>query len=231
MHRALLLCLTLTLAACQTTQQQQQRQMLFMDKVTQMNKALTEREYVSHTKQRDDEFAEFKNKLAKARSGIIERERGDCCCTGGDLPPVNDVKLSKPEFESMMAILNQAIPIPLLDCKYVHSDYLYCATRTEAGEWTTTLKRMPVNVIIKPYWPVDRLNLLDEKGECVLSLGLYSAFDKASNAEKYTSRDYDRYCLKALLPDAAYELFLKHPARLRFKKAAKKAETSQNKKG
>ena len=67
-------------------------------------------------------------------------------------------------------------------------------------------------------------NLLDEKGECVLSLGLYSAFDKASNAEKYTSRDYDRYCLKALLPDAAYELFLKHPARLRFKKAAEKAE-------
>jgi hypothetical protein len=83
---------------------------------------------------------------------------------------------------------------------------------------------MPVNVIMKPYWPVDRLNLLDEKGECVLSLGLYSAFDKASNAEKYTSRDYDRYCLKALLPDAAYELFLKHPARLRFKKAAEKAE-------
>lgn len=224
MHRALVLVLSLTLTSCLTTQQQQERQKLCMDKVAQMNKELTEREYATHTKQRDDDFAEFKSKLAMARSGLIARERGDCCCTGAELPPVKTVKLSKAEFDSMMSILHQALPVPLLDRKNVHSDYLYCASRTEKGEWATRLKRMPVNVIMKPYWPVDRLNLLDEKGECVLSLGLYSAFDKASNAEKYTSRDYDRYCLKALLPDAAYELFLKHPARLRFKKAAEKAE-------
>lgn len=224
MHRALALILALSLTACQTTQQQQNRQKLFMDKVSQMNKALTEREYTTHTKQRDDDFGEFKSMLAKARSGVIVRERGDCCCTGADLPPVKDEKLSKAEFDSMMSILHQALPIPLLKRECVHSDYLYCATRTKNGEWTTTIKHMPANGIIKPYWPVDKLNLLDEKGECVLSIGLYYALDKASNAEKYTESLYDRSGLKALLPDAAYAQFLKHPARLRFEKAAKKAE-------
>lgn len=223
MHRALILTLILTLTACHTTQQQE-RQLLFMNKVAQMNKELTKREYTTHTKQRDDDFAAFKSKLTKARSGVIVRERGDCCCTGADLPPVKDEKLSKVEFDSMMSILHQALPIPLLKRECVHSDYLYCATRTKNGEWTTTIKHMPANGIIKPYWPVDKLNLLDENGDCVLSIGLYHALDKAANAEKYTESLYDRSRLKALLPDEAYERFQKHPARLRFEKAAEKAE-------
>lgn len=202
---------------------------MFMDKVSQMNKALTEREYTTHTKERDDDFGEFKRMLSKARSGVIVRERGDCCCTGADLPPVKDEKLSKAEFDSMMSILHQALPIPLLKRDCVHSDYLYCATRTKNGEWTTTIKHMPANGIIMPHWPVDKLNLLDEKGECVLSIGLYYALDKASNAEKYTESLYNRSGLKALLPDEAYERFQKHPARMRFEKAAEKAEKRQNK--
>lgn len=226
MYRALALILALTLTACQTAQQ---RQKLLMEEVTQMNKELTEREYSTHTKQRDDDFGEFKRMLTKARSGVIVRERGDCCCTGADLPPVKDEKLSKVEFYSMMSILHQALPIPLLKRECVHSDYLYCATRTKNGEWTTTIKHMPANGIIKPYWPVDKLNLLDENGDCVLSIGLYHALDKASKAEKYTESLYDRSGLKALLPDEAYELYLNHSARLRFEKAAEKAEKRQNK--
>ena len=90
MHRALVLVLSLTLTSCLTTQQQQERQKLCMDTVAQMNEELTEREYATHTKQRDDDFAEFKSKLAMARSGLIARERGDCCCTGAELPPGKD---------------------------------------------------------------------------------------------------------------------------------------------
>ena len=228
MHHALILIisLALTLTACQTTQQ---RQKLLMDEVTQMNKDLTERKYEEHIKNRDMGFAKFKSELAKARSGVIVRERGDCCCTGADLPPVKDEKLSKAEFDSMMSILHQALPFPLLKRECVHSDYLYCATRTKNGEWTTTLKLMPEKDIIKPYWPVDKLNLLDENGECVLSIGLYYALDKASKAEMYTESPCDRDRLKALLPDDAYEHYLNHPARLRFEKAANKAEKRQNK--
>lgn len=197
-----------------------------MLQVAEMNAIAYNTAHELHEKFTTEKFAEFKTGLAKATQGRFVRERGDCCCTGAEMPPVSDVQLSDKEFKEMMEILSLAEPLPILPRSEMKPYLLAKAKLTDDGTWNIEWVSRPIDIGI--YYPIDKLKLLDDNGQEVLSLGIdEAAIDKVSKAAEFTDGSWQRTCLKALLPDEAFERYKNHPARLRFeakRKAAEKAD-------
>ena len=132
---ALAVFLFLLLTSCVTVQQEQEE---VEKEVAALNQEIEEREYARIVKWRDEEFAVFREKLAQATKAAVVRERGDCCCTGAELAPVNDEPLSQEEFREMMAILTQAEPVPVVSESTLHRAVrsMPIARMMARGSWT-----------------------------------------------------------------------------------------------
>ena len=65
---------------------------------------------------------------------------------------------------------------------------------------------------------------MNAAGDKLIALDIYAGLDKASNAAQYQAEHVERSGRVALLPDAAFERFEKHPALVRFRKRAEEAD-------
>ena len=210
----------LLLASCVTVQQEQEK----VDKeVAVLNQEIAEREYARIVRLRDEEYAGFREKLAQATKAAVVRERGDCCCTGAELAPVNDVPLSQEEFREMMAILTQAEPVPVVLREHFTPSRTFYAYRTDDDSWELG-SRYNQPVVCKYSGPIDYIKLMNTAGDKLFALDIDDGLDKDSNAAQYQARHVESSGRVALLPDAAFERFEKHPALVRFRKRAEEAD-------
>lgn len=212
--------LSLLFASCVTVQQEQER---VEREVAVLNQEIEEREYARIVEMRDEEFAGFRESLAQATKAAVVRERGDCCCTGAELAPVNDVPLSQEEFREMMSILTQAEPVPVVLREHFTPSRTLYAYRTDDGSWELD-SRYNQPIICKYFGPIDYIKLMNAAGDKLFALDIDDGLDKVSNSAQYQAEHVERSGRVALLPDAAFERFEKHPALLRFKKRAKEAD-------
>lgn len=197
-----------------------------MQQVEELNAIAYNTAHEVHVKSTTEKFAEFKSGLEKATQGRFVRERGDCCCTGAEMPPVSDVRLSDKEFKEMKEILSLAEPLPILPRSEMKPYQLAKAKLTDDGTWDIEWVFRPIDIGL--HYPIDKLKFLDGNGQEVLSLGIEdAAIDRVSKAAEFTHDSWQRTCLKALLPDGAFERYENHPARMRFearRDAAEKAD-------
>ena len=217
---ALAVFLFLLLTSCVSVQQEQEK---VEKEVAVLNQEIAEREYARIVRLRDEEFAGFREKLAQATQAAVVRERGDCCCTGAELAPVNDVPLSQEEFREMMAILTQAEPVPVVLREHFTPSRTLYAYRTDDGSWELD-SRYNQPIVCKYSGPIDFIKLMNAAGDKLFALDIDDGLDKVSNAAQYQAEHVERSGRVALLPDAAFERFEKHPALLRFRKRAKEAD-------
>lgn len=210
----LIIPLCLTLAACHSGNQQQARA---MRKATLQNRQYAREASARHEQERDTRFADFRNKLAQARSAVYMRQRGDCCCTGAELPPVGKVALSAAEFQELMSILSLATAPPLMNEAHILTPYEARARQTADGSWQVEKEERLVASITPPP-PVDQLRLLDARGKALVSIAIGNGLDKISRQEKYTHAIWERNYLHALLPDEAFTRYENLPSRQKFLK-------------
>ena len=212
--------LSLLVFSCTTVQQEQER----VDKeVAAMNQEIAEREYARIVALRDEEFAGFREKLEQATKAAVVRERGDCCCTGAELAPVNEVPLSQGEFREMMEILSRAEPVPVvLREHFTPSRTLYASRADDDSRNVGSRYNHPM--VCKYSGPIDYIKLMNAAGDKLFALDIDAGLDKVSNAAQYQTEHVERSGRVALLPDAALERFEKHPALVRFRKRAEEAD-------
>ncbi len=156
----------------------------------------------SHHSAVDEHFARFQRACNVAVRAEFSRIVGDCCCTGGDLKPLESVELSEAEFAVLKSILAEAKPAP-----YVEDDILApLATAPKSRD------EVPVEVIF-PNFVNDALRLYDARGECVYTLRDYQAIVRESDAAAMskTPRQIPED-EPIVLPDAALERFLALPS-------------------
>ena len=154
---------------------------------------------------------------------MLFRSRGDCCCTGAELAPVNDAPLSQEEFREMMSILTQAEPVPVVLREHFTPSRTLYAYRTDDGSWELDT-RYNQPIVCKYSGPIDFIKLMNAAGDKLFALDIDDGLDKVSNSAQYQAEHVERSGRVALLPDAAFERFEKHPALVRFRKRAKEAD-------
>ena len=176
MKRAIVLAvfLFLLLTSCVTVQQEQEK---VEKEVAALNQQIEEREYARIVRLRDEEFAVFREKLAQATKAAVVRERGDCCCTGAELAPVNDVPLSREEFREMMAILTQAEPVPVVLREHFTPSCTLYAYRTDDGAWELD-SRYNQPIVCKYSGPIDFIKLMNAAGDKLFALDIDDGLDK-----------------------------------------------------
>lgn len=155
-----------------------------------------------HHQEVDAHFARFQSACNVAVRAEFSRIVGDCCCTGGDLKPLESVELNDAEFAVLKSILAEAKPAP-----YVEDDILAPLDTAPKSR-----DEVPVEVIF-PNFVNDALRLYDTRGECVYTLRDYQAIVRESDAAAMgkTLRQIpgDE---PIVLPDAALERFLALPS-------------------
>ena len=217
---ALAVFLFLLLTSCVSVQQEQEK---VEKEVAALNQEIEEREYARIVRLRDEEFAGFREKLAQATQAAVVRERGDCCCTGAELAPVNDVPLSQEEFREMKEILTLAEPVPVVLREHFTPSRTLYAYRAGDGSWELG-SRYNQPIVCKYSGPIDFIKLMNTAGDKLFALDIDDGLDKVSNSAQYQAEHVERSGRVALLPDTAFERFEKHPALLRFRKRAEEAD-------
>lgn len=132
----------------------------------------------------------------------FSRVVGDCCCTGGDLKPLESVELNDAEFAVLKSILAEAKPAP-----YVEDEVLAPLDKAPKSR-----EEVPVEVC-RPEFINDALRLYDAQNECVYTLATYGSIVRESDAaamSKIIRWNPDDEPL--VLPDAALEQFLALPS-------------------
>lgn len=215
---------------CCTYQQQQQHDRV-MQEVMQFNESHLEKLHTDAVKEHNEDFAGFRKQLEKAVKAAWVRERGDCCCTGAELDPISPCPLSKKEFKEVMELLSQAQAEPAPRRDDMKPEKLASAMwNEEEGRWQTVLcPQEPVIMIPWENLQIDKLRLMDAKGEELLSI----SFDfnrKKDNQElnflkaAWGEAQSQYRSIWIELPGDAYSRFQNHPARLRFKKKVDAAD-------
>jgi len=155
-----------------------------------------------HHREVDAHFARFQSALNVAVRAEFSRVVGDCCCTGGDLKPLESVELNDAEFAVLKSILAEAKPAP-----YVEDEVLAPLDKAPKSR-----EEVPVEVC-RPEFINDALRLYDAQNECVYTLATYGSFVRESDAaamSKIIRWNPDDEPL--VLPDAALEQFLALPS-------------------
>lgn len=156
----------------------------------------------THHQAVDAHFARFQSALNVAVRAEFSRVVGDCCCTGGDLEPLESVELNATEFAILKSILAKAKPAP-----YVEDEVLAPLDKAPKSR-----EEVPVEVC-RPEFINDALRLYDAQNECVYTLATYGSFVRESDAAamskiiRWTPDDEP-----LVLPDAALEQFLALPS-------------------
>ena len=183
---------------------------------TQLNIEARNEAYARYRSRELAKYEEFMRHLNKAAKAEFSRVRGDCCCTGAELPPAKGTKLTQSEFAELKDILSQGQQLPLKKREDIPcSDAI--VTVDETG--TPKLDWLHVNITtalnIGSLHIVDRLVLQDENGKEIHHISFSSGIVKSN---KKTTGD-----AVLMLPDELYERYKKHPARQRFENNLRKA--------
>ncbi len=156
----------------------------------------------THHQAVDAHFAHLQRALNVAVRAEFSRIVGDCCCTGGDLKPLESVELNDAEFAVLKSILAEAKPAP-----YVEDEVLAPLDKAPKSR-----DEVPVEVC-RPEFINDALRLYDARGECVYTLRDYQAIVRESDAAAMSKT------LRQIpgdepivLPDAALARFLALPS-------------------
>ena len=210
--------------------QQQQQHDLVMAEVTRYNEEHLNELHSSAVRTHREDYAAFRNLLAKAEKAAWVRERGDCCCTGAELDPISPCKLSKKEFAEVMKLLSLAQPDREPRIEETKPERLASAMWDEETGWQMNLDVLPIPVTIPwMHLQIDKLRLMNAKGEEILSISY--DFNRKKDGQElnfvkaaWGGVDTTLQNIWIELPGDAYSRFQNHPARLRFKKKVDAAD-------
>ncbi len=183
---------------------------------TQLNIEARNEAYARYRSRELAKYEEFMSHLNKAAKAEFCRVRGDCCCTGAELPPAKGTKLTQNEFAELKDILKQGQQLPLKKREDIPCTEAI-VTDDESGKPKLDWLHVGINVELNigSLHIVDRLVLQDEKGKEIHHISFSSGIVKSN--EKTTGDAV------LLLPDELYERYRKHPARQRFANNIRKA--------
>lgn len=208
---AIVLLLT---SACSTAPEPPTKEEL-EQKVAHINAGRKVEEYAKHCRNRQQVFDNFQQKLAQAATAEFCRVTGDCCCSGGDMPPVKAVKLSHSELTSLRDIMSHASAAPPIpENEFLPQFYVTVVTDGRGHSYISETMLPPT---LSPHAHIiDRLSLKDSKGNELMHI------DCLHGIVKTTATDVSHESV-AMLPDEWHALYINYPARQRYIRNIRKA--------
>jgi len=207
--------ITLLLAtACNTVPEPPTMEML-EQKAARINAGRKAKEYAEHCRNRQQTFNAFQQKLAEAATAEFCRVPGDCCCCGGDMPPVKGVKLSRSELAALRSILSHATAAPPIP-EHEFLPHFYVSVATDGRGHSYISETMLPPSLSSHAHIIDRLSLKDSKGNELMHIDCLHGIVKAT-ATKVSHESV------AMLPDEWHARYINHPARQRYIRNIRKA--------